>query len=58
MKKKTLVFFEKFTVELVLKSFSGRNNSLEAPGFGFSNNLPHDLEESGEFRALVSWALA
>ena len=40
--------FEKFTVELVLKSLSGRNKSLEAPVFGFSNSLPYDLEESRE----------
>ena len=49
-------FFEKFTVELVLKSFSGRNNSVEAWFWIFY--LPYDLEESREFRALISWALA
>ena len=48
----------KFTVELVLKSFSGRNNSVEVPGFAFSNSFPYDLEESRECRALISWALA
>ena len=42
-------FFWKFTVELVLKSFWGRNNSLEAPAFGFFSNLSYDLEESSEF---------
>ena len=30
---KILIFFEKFTVELVWKSFSGRNNPLVSPGF-------------------------
>ena len=53
-----ILTFEKFTVKVVLKSFSGRNNFVEAPGFGFSNSLPYDLEKSGEFRALISWALA
>ena len=52
------IFFEKFTLELVLISFSGRNNSVEAPGFLFSNSLSYDLEESGEFRALISWAFS
>ena len=42
------VFSGKFTVELVWKSFSGRNNSLELPIFGFSNSLPHGHEESRE----------
>ena len=27
----------------ILKSLSGRNKSLEAPVFGFSNSLPYDL---------------
>ena len=52
------IFLEKFTVELISKSFSGRNNSVKVPSFVFSNSLPHDLEKSGEIRALVSWALA
>ena len=39
-------FFGKFTAELVWKSFSGRNNSLEPPDFLFSNSLPYGLEES------------
>ena len=47
---KILTFFSKFTVDLVLKSFSGRNNSAEALVFGLSNSLPYDLEESREFR--------
>ena len=38
-----VVFFGKFIVELGLKSFSGKNNSLE------------DLEEPREFRVLISW---
>ena len=32
-------FFGKFTVELVLKSFLGRNDSLEPAVLGFSNTL-------------------
>ena len=36
---KIWTFFGKFTVELALKLFSGRNNSIEAPVFGFSNSL-------------------
>ena len=32
-------FFEKFTAEKVFKSFSGRNNSWEPPGFGCSNSF-------------------
>ena len=35
------MFFWKFTAELVWKSFSGRNNSLEPPVFWFSNSLPY-----------------
>ena len=50
-------FFIKFTVEKVLKSFSGRNNSLEPPVFGFCDCLLYDLEESIELRALISWVL-
>ena len=41
-------FFGKLTVELILNSLSGRNKSLEAPVFGFSNSDPYDLEESRE----------
>ena len=40
--------FWKFTVELVLESFSGRNNSLEPPVLGFSNSLPYGLEKLSE----------
>ena len=50
------VFWEIF-VELVWKLFSGRNNSLKAPVFLFSNSLPYDLEEFRELRALISWVL-
>ena len=49
------VFFGKFTVEQVLKSFSGRNNSLKPPVFGSCDSLPYDLEKSKELRALISW---
>ena len=48
-------FFGKFTAELVLKSFSGRNNSLMSPVFGFRDSLPFGLEESREVRALIRW---
>ena len=47
-------FLKKITMELVLKSFSGRNNSAEVPRFVFPNSLPYDLEESREFKALIS----
>ena len=40
-----------------LKPFSGRNNSLELPGFGISNSLLYVLEESIELRTLISWVL-
>ena len=43
---KIWMFFGKFTAKQVSKSFSGRNNSLKAPVFGFSNSLPYSLEES------------
>ena len=49
---------EKLTLELVLKPFSGKNNSVEASGFQFCNSVPYDLEELREFRALISWVLA
>ena len=38
------VFYGKFTVEKVLKSFSGRNNSLKPPVFGFGDSLSYNLE--------------
>ena len=38
-------------MDLVLKSFSARNNSVEDPV------LPYDLEELREFRAWISSAL-
>ena len=41
-------FFGKFTAEQVLKSFSGRNNSLMPLVFGFCNSLPFGFEESRE----------
>ena len=50
-------FLGKLTAELVLKSFSGRNNSLEAHVFGFTNSLPYGPEESMELRALFRWVL-
>ena len=40
--------FLEFTLEQVLKSFSGRNNSLKPPVFGFCDSLPFGLEESRE----------
>ena len=43
-----LSHFQEFTLEQVLKSFSGRNNSLEPHIFGSSNSLPYGLEESRE----------
>ena len=43
---KIWTFFENLTVELVLKLFSGRNNSLEPPVFLFSNSGLYGLEES------------
>ena len=50
-------FFGKFTVEQVLKSFSGRNSFLKSSVFGFYNTLSYDLEKSKELRALISWVL-
>ena len=50
-------FFREFFVELVRKSFSGRNNSREPPVFRFSDSLPYVLEESRELRALSRWVL-
>ena len=46
------MFFGKLTVEQVLKSFSGRNNSLKPPVFGFSNSFLYGLEESRELSCL------
>ena len=45
-------FFGKFTVEQVLKSFSGRNN-FKPPVFEFCDSLPFGLEELREERALI-----
>ena len=45
---KTWMFFGKFTENQVLKSFSGRSNSLKPPVFGFFDSLPFSLEESRE----------
>ena len=50
-------FFREFFVDLVRKSFSGRNNSREPPVFWFSDSLPYVLEESRELRALSRWVL-
>ena len=36
----------------VLKLFSGRNNSLKPPVFGFFNSFPFGLEESKELSGL------
>ena len=36
-------FFGKFTEEQVLKTFSGRNNSLKPPFFGFCDSLSFGL---------------
>ena len=49
------MFFGKFTVDQVLKSFSGRNNPLKLPVCGFCDSLPFGLEESRELRALIRW---
>ena len=52
------VVFGKFTLEQVLKSFVGRNNSLKPPVFGFCGSFLHDLEEDLiELRAFISWVL-
>ena len=48
-----LDFFGKFTVEQVLKSFSGRNHSLKLPVLRFCDSLPYDLEKSIQLRVLV-----
>ena len=47
-------FLRNFTAEKVLKSFSGRNNALEPPVFGFANRLPYGLEEPRELRIFLS----
>ena len=49
-------FFRKFTAEQIVKSFSGKNNSLKLPVFRFSNSLLYGLEESKEWASL-SWIL-
>ena len=54
---KVWTFFGKFTVELILKSFSGRSNSVSAFVFRFSNNRLYDLEESIEFKTFINWVL-
>ena len=43
---KIWMFFGKFAVELVWKSFSGKNNSLEPPVVLVFNSRLYDLEES------------
>ena len=43
--------------EQVLKSFSGRNNFLEPPVFGFTNSLPHSLKQSIKLTILRRWVL-
>ena len=53
--KSVSFLFWKYTVKQVLKLFSGRNNSLKPPYFGFYDNLPYDLGESIDSRALISW---
>ena len=52
---KIWMFFGKIFAELVWKSFSGRNSSLEPPVFWFSNSLPYGLEESRELWILITW---
>ena len=54
---KTWIFLRKFTLQQVLKSFFGRNNSVELSVYGFSNSLSYGLEESREWRALISQIL-
>ena len=49
--------FGKFNAEKVLKSSSGRNNSLKRPAFGFCDSRSFGLEESRELRALIRWVL-
>ena len=53
-----MFFLKKFTVEQVLKSFSGRNNSQKSPIFEFFDSLLYDLEKSKELRALISSLLS
>ena len=45
---KIWIFFGKFTVEQVLKSFSDRNNTKKSPVFGFCDRPPYDLEKPKE----------
>ena len=51
---KSEYFLEKFIVELVWKSFSGRNNSLEPPVFWFCSSRFYGLEESRWLRAWLN----
>ena len=51
---KSEYFLEKFIVELVWKSFSGRNNSLEPPVFLFCSSRFYGLEESRWLRAWLN----
>ena len=48
-------FFGNIFVELVLKSFSGRNYYLEPPVFWFSNSFLYGLEESRQLWILIRW---
>ena len=52
---KSRYFFGKFTIELVWKSFSGRNNSLEPSVFWFSNGRLYDLKESIKRVESIVW---
>ena len=54
---KAWIFLRKFTVKQDLKSFSGRNNSVEPSVYRFCNSLSYGLEESKEWRALIRWIL-
>ena len=45
---KIWIFFKKIYCVASWKLFSGRNNSLEPSGFGFSKSLSYDLEISRE----------
>ena len=48
-------FLGKFFVRKVLKSFSGRNNSVKPPIVRLCDSLPFGIEESQELRALIRW---
>ena len=59
---KTYIFFGNLTAELVWKSFSGRNNSLQSPTvFWFSSYLIVVYmvwkNQSRELRTLIRWVL-